>query len=56
MNQLIMKGQAPFLAEIPPAILSLVNSREAGMAGPVPHTGAGDCLTGKTSPRVRGVE
>lgn len=32
-----MKGKAFFLAEVPPAILSLVNALEAGMAGPVPH-------------------
>jgi hypothetical protein len=51
-----MKGQAFFLAEVPPAILSLVNARVAGMTGPVPHWVAGDCLTGKTSSSLRGVE
>ncbi len=50
-----MKGQAPFLAEVPPEILSFDNARVAGMAGPAPQTGVVVCLTGKRSSRARGV-
>ncbi len=53
-----MKDQVFFLAEVPPAILSLVNARVAGMAGPAPQVGAGAgagavCLM--RSPTVRGL-
>jgi hypothetical protein len=48
-----MKGQAFFLAEVPPMILSLANDRVAVMlAGPAPHTGAVVFLTDKRSPTV----
>ncbi len=54
-----MKDQVFFLAEVPPEILSLVNARVAGMAGPAPQVGAGAGAGGAVclmrSPTVRGL-
>jgi hypothetical protein len=50
INQLTMKGQAFFLASIPPAILSLIDALVVGkVVGPWPHAGATLCFMSTSS-------
>jgi hypothetical protein len=50
INQLTMKGQAFFLALIPPTILSLIDALVVGkVVGPRPHAGATLCFRSTSS-------